>query len=64
MGALLRAVPDVYATADEIAAWYERRARLFDRIAAESATDPIDTARCRTSSQRRAPTPFASASSP
>ncbi len=55
MGALLRAVPDVATTADEIAAWYERKARLFDRIAAESAADPTDATRAaRVASDARA----------
>jgi hypothetical protein len=35
MGALLRAVPTASATAEEVAIWYERKARLFERIATE-----------------------------
>lgn len=36
LGALWRTAPSTSATIDEIAVWYERKARLFERIAAEA----------------------------
>ncbi|AEA23542.1 hypothetical protein ATK30_4925 [Amycolatopsis echigonensis] len=38
MGALLRAIPAPAASAEDTAAWYERKARLFDHIAEASTT--------------------------
>jgi hypothetical protein len=45
MGALWRAIPRVSAGTEEIALWYERKARLFERIAGEAGATAADAAR-------------------
>lgn len=37
MGAVWRSAPSGLATVEEVAAWYERKAELFERVAAEPA---------------------------
>jgi hypothetical protein len=42
MGALLRSMPAADAPASVVAAWYESKAVLFERVAAEGGSDAAE----------------------
>ncbi|CAM3839943.1 hypothetical protein [Smaragdicoccus niigatensis] len=47
IGELIRQLPTATASAKQKADWYERKARLFDHVAADPAADREDAATAR-----------------
>lgn len=54
MGALVRAIPRAGAPAADVAAWYERKARLLEHIAEDGGSGSADAARLARQAHRRA----------